>query len=146
MKINQELPVKLGKLTKEQTGRTGGNLPFTGMIQKQDQKMHLSSLNKLLSDIEGAGNRLSRSRNFKDLSKYKALVKRFLKETVDYGMNLKQSQSWDQYGQTRPLKTVELIDEKLVQLTEEIMNTENEGLDLLERIGEIKGLLINLYT
>lgn len=38
------------------------------------------------------------------------------------------------------------IDDKLIQLTEEMMDQEKPAIDLLERIGEIKGLLINLYT
>ena len=103
-------------------------------------------MNKLLGAIGTAGGRLLRTRNFKDLSKYKSLVRRFLKEAVDYGMDLEQSQSWNQYGQTRVLKTVKLIDEKLIQLAEDVMNQEKDALTILEQIGEIKGLLINLYT
>ena len=35
---------------------------------------------------------------------------------------------------------------KLIELTEEVVNQEKDAIDLLGRIGEIKGLLINLYT
>lgn len=44
------------------------------------------------------------------------------------------------------MKTVETIDAKLVELSEEILNKEKSSLEILEMIGEIKGLLINLYT
>lgn len=146
MKINQEIPIKLDKFSKEQKNSVRGNVQFSGVIQKQDQKLQFDALNKLLGDIEGAGDRLVRSRTFKDLAKFKSLVKKFVKEAVDFGMDLKQSQSWNQYGQSRPLKTVETIDERLVQLTEDVMNKENDSLNILGQIGEIKGLLINLYT
>ena len=33
----------------------------------------------------------------------------------------------------------------LVEFAEEILNEEKESIDLLDKIGEIKGLLINLY-
>ncbi|WP_370023628.1 YaaR family protein [Peribacillus frigoritolerans] len=108
--------------------------------------MQIQTLNRLIGDIEGAGQRLVRSRTFRVLAKYKALVKRFVKEAVEYGLELKQSTSWNEYGQSRPLKTVETIDAKLVELSEEILNKEKSSLEILEMIGEIKGLLINLYT
>ncbi|MEH6943596.1 YaaR family protein [Bacillus sp. JJ722] len=146
MKINQDIPVKLDKVQKEPKSSTPGNVRFSTVIHKQDQKMQFDSLNKLLVSIEGAGERLERSRTFKDLAKYKTLVKRFVKEAVHFGMELKQSQSWNQYGQTRQLKTVKTIDEKLVELTDQVMDKEKDSISILGQIGEIKGLLINLYT
>lgn len=146
MKINQELHIKLDQVPKEQRNISSTNMRFSKMVQKHDQKLQFDALHKLLSDIQGAGDRLVRSRTFKDLSKYKALVKKFVKEAVDFGMDLKQSQSWNQYGQSRPLKTVQTIDDKLLQLTEDVMNKEKDAITILGQIGEIKGLLINLYT
>ncbi|MBM7694800.1 uncharacterized protein YaaR (DUF327 family) [Peribacillus deserti] len=146
MKINQELHVKLDKVKPEQRQNLNETKKFSDIIQKQDQKMQFAALNKLLSEIEGAGDRLSRSRNFKDLAKFKTLVKRFVREAVDFGMELNQSQSWNAYGQSRSLKTVETVDQKLVELTEEVMNKEKSSIDILGKIGEIKGLLINIYT
>ncbi|MGG7622131.1 YaaR family protein [Bacillus coreaensis] len=146
MKINQDIRLNTDKIRSEQKAATNTSLKFNELVQKQDQKMQIGQLQNLLKDIESAGERLSRSRTFKDLSKYKTLVKRFVKEAVDFGMDLKQSHSWNQYGQGRSLKIVETIDEKLVELTEGVLEKEENSIDLLGKIGEIKGLLINLYT
>ncbi|MGA9226754.1 MAG: DUF327 family protein, partial [Mesobacillus sp.] len=59
---------------------------------------------------------------------------------------LKHSHSWNQYGEGRSLKLVDTIDEKLVDLTEELMDKKDKQIDILGKIGEIKGLLINIYT
>jgi uncharacterized protein YaaR (DUF327 family) len=146
MKINHDIPIKLDKSRQDTKQFQTGNGRFQQMVQTQDQKMQIQTLNRLIGDIEGAGQRLVRSRTFRELAKYKALVKRFVKEAVEYGLELKQSASWNEYGQSRPLKTVETIDAKLVELSEEILNKEKSSLEILEMIGEIKGLLINLYT
>ncbi|WP_249596724.1 YaaR family protein [Peribacillus frigoritolerans] len=146
MKINHDIPIKLDKSRQDAKLFQNGNGRFKQMVQTQDQKMQIQTLNRLIGDIEGAGQRLVRSRTFRELAKYKALVKRFVKEAVEYGLELKQSTSWNEYGQSRPLKTVETIDAKLVELSEEILNKEKSSLEILEMIGEIKGLLINLYT
>ncbi|MCY8937058.1 YaaR family protein [Peribacillus frigoritolerans] len=146
MKINHDIPIKPDKSRQDAKQFETGNGRFQQMVQTQDQKMQIQTLNRLIGDIEGAGQRLVRSRTFRELAKYKALVKRFVKEAVEYGLELKQSTSWNEYGQSRPLKTVETIDAKLVELSEEILNKEKSSLEILEMIGEIKGLLINLYT
>jgi uncharacterized protein len=146
MKINHDIPIKLDKSRLDAKQFQTGNERFQQMVQTQDQKMQIQTLNRLIGDIEGAGQRLVRSRTFRELAKYKALVKRFVKEAVEYGLELKQSTSWNEYGQSRPLKTVETIDARLVELSEEILNKEKSSLEILEMIGEIKGLLINLYT
>ncbi|MBT2648826.1 YaaR family protein [Peribacillus simplex] len=146
MKINHDIPIKLDKSRQDAKQFQTGNGRFQQMVQTQDQKMQIQTLNRLIGDIEGAGQRLVRSRTFRELAKYKALVKRFVKEAVEYGLELKQSTSWNEYGQSRPLKTVETIDVRLVELSEEILNKEKSSLEILEMIGEIKGLLINLYT
>ncbi|TWD92533.1 hypothetical protein FB545_5243 [Peribacillus frigoritolerans] len=146
MKINHDIPIKPDKSRQDAKQFQTGNGRFQQMVQTQDQKMQIQTLNRLIGDIEGAGQRLVRSRTFRELAKYKALVKRFVKEAVEYGLELKQSTSWNEYGQSRPLKTVETIDAKLVELSEEILKKEKSSLEILEMIGEIKGLLINLYT
>ncbi|GAB6259636.1 YaaR family protein [Peribacillus frigoritolerans] len=146
MKINHDIPIKLDKSRQDAKQFQTGNGRFQQMVQTQDQKMQIQTLNRLIGDIEGAGQRLVRSRTFRELAKYKALVKRFVKEAVEYGLELKQSTSWNEYGQSRPLKTVETIDARLVELSEEILNKEKSSLEILEMIGDIKGLLINLYT
>nr|WP_222434093.1 YaaR family protein [Bacillus pumilus] len=119
---------------------------FKASMETQSGKMRLEQLTVMLSDIEVFGKKLAKSRNLKDLARFKGLVKRFVKETVDNGLNLETSRSFDIYGNTRTLALVKALDEKLIELTEDMMDQEKPSIDLLERIGEIKGLLINLYT
>jgi uncharacterized protein len=146
MKINQDLRVGVDKVRSEQKPNGGGSAKFSALVSKQDQKLQMEQLGKLMGDITSAGERLGRSRTFKDLAKYKTLVKRFVKEAVDYGMNLKQSHTWNQHGEGRKLNIVENVDRKLMELTDDILNEEKQSIDILGKIGEVRGLLINLYT
>jgi len=41
---------------------------------------------------------------------------------------------------------VKEIDQQLITLTEAVVEQEKPSIDLLDKIGEIKGLLINLYS
>ena len=48
-------------------------------------------------------------------------------------------------GYSRTLSTVQEVDTKLVELTQLVLDKQRNSIDILEKIGEIKGLLINLY-
>lgn len=146
MKIEKDIHFNIDKLRKDQKLNSNGQSKFSTIVQQQGEQLKTDQIQRLLTDIEGAGNRLAHSRTFQDLAKYKTLVRRFIRETVEFGMNLKNSHTWNQFGEGRKLKIVETIDEKLIELTEDVVNKEKKSVDLLGQIGEIKGLIINLYT
>ncbi|MEI4790835.1 YaaR family protein [Bacillus sp. FJAT-53060] len=146
MKINQDMRLLLKKRELQAIKGSQTSASFKASMETQSGKMRLEQLTVMLSDIEVFGKKLTKSRNLKDLARFKGLVKRFVKETVDNGLNIETSRSFDLYGNTRTLALVKALDEKLVELTEDMMDQEKPSIDLLERIGEIKGLLINLYT
>ena len=144
MKINRDLRVGFQNQHEvRQTNQSGSR--FGDMVVKQGSKMRTEQLTRLLGDISAAGDRVARSRNLRELTRFKMLVKRFLQEAVEYGLEMKQSHTWNRFGEGRRLKIVETVDEKLVELAQEILDEEKETIDLLDKIGEIKGLLINLY-
>ncbi|KAA6442444.1 MULTISPECIES: YaaR family protein [Bacillus] len=146
MKINQDIRTIVEKKQLPSVKSADISASFKTSMDSQSSKLKFDQLTRLLSDIEAFGKRLTKSRNFKDLARFKGLVKRFVKEAVDNGLSHETARSFDLYGNSRKLGIVKEIDEKLIQLTEEMMNQEQPAIDLLERIGEIKGLLINLYT
>ncbi|MDQ4712235.1 YaaR family protein [Bacillus subtilis] len=146
MKINKDIRTFIDNKQIPSVKTSEITASFKTSMENQSSKMKLDQLTRLLSDIEAFGKRLTKSRNFKDLARFKGLVKRFVKEAVDSGLSHETSKSFDLYGNSRMLGLVKEIDDKLIQLTEEMMDQEKPAIDLLERIGEIKGLLINLYT
>lgn len=145
MKINQDLRMGMNTNRNDLRPNNQGRNRFGEMVVKQGSKMQTEQLTRLLGDISAAGDRVARSRNLRELARFKMLVKRFLQETIEHGMEMKQSHTWNRFGEGRRLKIVETIDERLVELAEDLLSEEKESIDLLDKIGEIKGLLINLY-
>lgn len=144
MKINQDLRMGMDARPKTLVNQNQQNR-FGDVLVKQGTKMQTEQLTRLLGDISSAGDRVARSKNLRELARFKMLVKRFLQETVEYGMELKQSHSWNRFGEGRRLKIINTIDERLIELAQDILDEEKDTIDLLDKIGEIKGLLINLY-
>lgn len=145
MKIGQEVRTQIDAAQKNHPSERKYSSSFQNIVQKESDRMRSEELQRLLSDITKQGELLGRSKTFKDLSRYKRLVKQFVEEAVQHGLDLKQSHSWTMNGQNRRFTTVEEIDQKLIELTDAIMQQERRSIDLLSTIGEIKGLLVNLY-
>lgn len=144
MKIGQEWRSSVE--TKQLRQSKGNKANFNQLVNVQVQKVKQDELQRLMQDISKQGERLARFRSFQDLAKFKRMIKEFLHETVYNGLELQESRNFNPNGYSQKLSVVKEIDEKLVELTEDIMNQEKKTIDLLSVIGEIKGLLVNLYT
>ncbi|MDT3766256.1 YaaR family protein [Priestia filamentosa] len=142
MKINQDAPLYIEQDRQQSQKVTSSPLKFQDLVGKQTNKLQLQ---QLMAGIEDQGQRLARSRTFREMAKYKMLIRRFIKEAIEFGLDLKDSRSFGYDGQTQKLTTVEEIDEKLMELTKDITNQQADSISLLKKLGEIKGLLINLY-
>ncbi|MNE66321.1 hypothetical protein D3C80_1618630 [compost metagenome] len=57
---------------------------------------------------------------------------------------LKEVRGFDRRGRMKRYKLLEEIDETLVSMAEDLLDSEQGRIDLLNKIGEIRGLLINL--
>ncbi len=119
---------------------------FQETLQSQSKHLKQQEVQELMRHITMQGERLARFRSFRDLAKFKRLVKGFLQETVTDGLHLKKSHHFGMNGDAQALAIVKEVDEKLLELTEAMMNQEKKAVNILGLIGEIKGLLINLYT
>lgn len=147
MKIQDPVRVNIGDPRLTQTERSAANsASFQNIMGSYSKELTKDRLHQLLQDIDQQGQQLSEKPTFNELRKYKDLVKKFMGEVTKNGVGLYQTENWDPYGGNKTLKTVKVLDNKLMELTDHVLNQQNPGLSILDRIGEIKGLLINLYT
>lgn len=146
MKISQEMRTQLESMNKNDQQKRVNNQRFDSLVKAESTQLKQAELQKLMSELTAQGERIARFRSFKDLAAYKRMVKRFVKEAVNFGLGLKKSHSFLMDGDNRRLTIVKEIDEKLVELSEAVLDQEKNSIEILDVIGEIKGLLINLYT
>lgn len=114
------------------------------LATKEDDKARMM-LEEALEEIEAKGKKLADNRTVEALLDYKKMVQGFIKEAVEYGLKLDEKRGFSRGGRGRILRTVSNIDKKLIELTDAILNQEKKSINILERVGEIQGLLVNLY-
>ncbi|TJY38594.1 DUF327 family protein [Cohnella pontilimi] len=125
------------------TARPASSQSFSDMMQQQEEERTQEELQRKLEDIRQQGDRLSRSMTVRELKLYRHMVKGFLEDTVRRGIGLKETKGWDRRGRGKRYKLLEEVDELLLGMGEELLQTEAGRLDLLQKVGEIRGLLIN---
>jgi len=117
---------------------------FSDMMHQHDERASQEQLQRILQQIHLQGERLSRSMTVRELRQYKLLVKQYLEETARRGVQLRDTRGWDRRGRSKRYKLLEEIDEKLLALADELLESEQGRIDLLHQVGEIRGMLINL--
>ncbi|MDP4099159.1 YaaR family protein [Paenibacillus sp. P96] len=117
---------------------------FSDMMHQNGEQATQEELNRRFKEIQMQGDRLVRSMTVRELKAYKMLVKRFLEDTVRRGVAMKDTRGWDRRGRSKRYKLIDEVDSILLRMAEELLETEQGKIDLLQGVGEIRGLLINL--
>ncbi|HET7656854.1 MAG TPA: YaaR family protein [Bacillales bacterium] len=145
MKISQDMRAQhdKGRQTAQTTAKESG--AFSGIVKEQEAKLHKEGLDRLFADIQKQAQRVIQSRTVGEFLRFKKQVQQFVKEAVHSDLELSQSKDWHHRGGSRTMTTVKKIDGHLTELTDHFINDKRQSIDLLAKIGELQGLLINLY-
>lgn len=147
MKIRKEIQTSTHYPTNRrmEVGPSDQKKGFSDFLQQEKGKDPKEILKQLLNNIDEQGKKLSQYKNLKELRAYKELIKQFMDETVKLSIQLEERVSYDRLGRTKKMKIIKEIDRKLLELTDLTLQKETDQIKLLDQIGEIKGLLVNLY-
>ena len=103
-------------------------------------------LSMLMGEIKTQGDRLGKHRDIRDMKKYRSLVKEFLNEVINRSHSFSRENFLDRRGRHRVYGIIRLIDENLDELAQELVKEEQDHLVILQKIGEIEGLLLDIFT
>lgn len=144
IKVNQTTPAAPVEQT-TQSHPTDGSFKFTLASHVQEAQLQ-ERLSSLMSQITIEGEKLAKRRDVKDMRHYRGLVKEFLNEIITRSHSFSRENFLDRRGRHRVYGIIRLVDENLDQLAQELMKDEKDNLAILNKIGEIRGLLLDIFT
>ena len=103
-------------------------------------------LNLMMQDIIQQGEKISKRNDIKDMQRYRILIKDFMNEVVTRSHVFSRENFLDRKGRHRVYGIIRLVDDNLDQLAQELMRDEKDNLEILNKIGEIRGLLLDIFT
>lgn len=137
-------PLGQNRATSDTAAKPVQPTSFADVMVQRDAMRTQEQLQQKLQDIHRQGERLARSMTIRELKLYRQMVKLFLEDTIRRGIGLKEVRGFDRRGRVKRYKLLDEIDEALVSMAEELLDSEQGRIELLHKIGEIRGLLINL--
>lgn len=145
MRVDQG-PRLLGqnRTSTDQTAKPVQAVNFADVMVHQDAQRTQAELQQKLVDIQKQGERLSKLMTVRELKLYRQMVKKFLEDTMRRGVGLKEVRGFDRRGRVKRYKLLDEIDDQLLAMADELLESEQGRIDLLHKIGEIRGILINL--
>lgn len=144
IRVNDTAPVnQTTGTTPVDTGDDSFKFTLTSAIEEQELQQRLNSL---LDDITKQGNLIAQHMDIRDMKKYRGLVKDFLNEVVTRSHKFTRENFLDRKGRHRVYGIVKLVDKNLDELAEELVKDESDHITILDKIGEIAGLLLDIFT
>lgn len=118
---------------------------FSGVLS-QTQKIKRQELQSFLDRLETQGKKLSQSLSIRDLKDFRDMVKSFLRSTLGQSRKMQEDSSWDSQGRPKVMARVAKIDQSLDELGKQLLDQQAKPLEVLTKIDEIRGLIIDLFA
>lgn len=112
-------------------------------IEEADLQARLTSL---MEEITRQGDKLAKRKDIRDMKKYRGLIKDFMNEIVSRSHSFTRENFLDRRGRHRVYGIIRLVDKTLDELAKELVKEEADNITILNKIGEIRGLLLDIFT
>ena len=144
IKVDQVQQAQAAAPAKE-TQPVDDSFKFTLASHIQESELQ-TRLQGLMESITMQGERLYKKRDVRDMKRYRSLIKEFMNEIVSRSHSFSRENFLDKRGRHRVYGIIRLIDENLDELAQELVKEEQDNLSILNKIGEIRGLLLDIFT
>ena len=122
-----------------------GSFKFTLASATTDAELQ-QKIDSMLVDITAQGDRIARHMDIRDMRKYRELIREFMNEVVFRSHKFSRENFLDRKGRHRVYGIIKLIDANLDELAQELVKDEKDHITILNKIGEIRGLLLDIFT
>lgn len=128
-----------------QTQDGGEDFKFTLMSSIEDAGLQ-ERLSLMMEEITMQGKKLSKKMDVRDMKHYRRLIKEFMNEIVNRSHKFSRENFLDRRGRHRVYGMIKRVDAALDELAGELIKDEKDALAILDKVDEIRGLLLDIMT
>ncbi len=111
-----------------------------------DEPLPEGALEDLLDEVHGAADALLAAPTMENVRAYRAAVRGFLKSVMDRMLGVEERTSGVNILKRKRFTQLRIVDEKLERLVRDLLQQQRRQLDILQRVNEINGMLVDLIT
>lgn len=121
-------------------------MKFENFMNQMEIKKESISIKDMIEGINEIREILENDLTLKNLQDYKKAVSQFLNHFVRHELSKDQMEIYDRRAHYRQVEVVSQTRTKLGQLAETLLETNKGHLETLKIIGEIQGMIVDLYA
>jgi uncharacterized protein YaaR (DUF327 family) len=130
-------------VAKNQTTDDTFRFTLSSNLEKKEVAEKLTSLMKTINE---QGERIAKHMDIKDMRKYRASIKEFMNEVVSNSYEFSRENFLDRRGRHRVYGIIKQVDKTLDELADELMKEEKDHVEILSKVDDIRGLLLDIST
>ena len=119
-------------------------LLFKRTLTDLTRDAYIARLHEMKKSIDDQGKRLADRVDVKEFEKYRSLIREFIDEIVSNGYTFSKEDAFASRGRHRYIATIKIVDEKLDELGKQVMEENADQIEILNKIDDIRGLLLDL--
>lgn len=128
------------------TGASASANAYFGDTLARVQKLERQDLENFLNSLTAQEQKLAQSMSLADVIDFKHMVKSFLRSTFGQSRHMQEDTVWDYSGRPKVMARIAKIDKALEELGEQVLKDQAKPLEILSKIDEIRGLIIDLFA
>ena len=150
MKITKKTENVVGGLNQtikeEKTAVEGSGESFGTTFRRAATDNYQVKISGLLDQIAFQADKLSKKVDIRELKEYKRLVSDFLDEAVNNSHKFMKENKLDKRGRHRVYALIKRVNDNLEGLTQEVLKEEKDNLLILQKLDDIRGLILDIVT
>ncbi len=139
-KVDGKKRVRGSLLRRAEEAERGG---FSLLFDSPDAE---AALEDLLDEVNESGERLHESQSLENIKGFREAVRRFLSYVMKRALEVTEHVSGSNILKRKKFTLVDVIDRKLESLAGAVLAGQADQMEILRRIDEIKGLIVDLMT
>lgn len=124
---------------------TGKDFRFTLLSQIGESDLQ-EKLTEMVNEITKQGQKIAQHMDIRDMKIYRSMISNFLSEVVAHSHEFSRENFLDRRGRHRVYGIIRQVNDKLDELARELINSQKNQVNILDKIGEIQGLVLDIIT
>jgi len=142
LKVSEILTTQFNEVPLSKEKKIDDNFTFT--LNKLEDDGMVERLTSKIAEITEVGKTIAEHMDIKDLRKYRTLITEFINDVVTNSHKFSRENFLDRRGRHRVYGIVKLVNKSLDELAQELLKKEKDHIAILDKTGEIQGLLLDI--
>lgn len=118
---------------------------FSQQLTSLSKENHQNYIIDLIDKISIQGKKISNKADILELQKYKKLITELLNDTVSNSYSYVKSDNFNYRKRHKVFTIIKKVNQSLDELTAEVLKQQSDNLNLLSTVGDIRGMLVDLF-